>query len=310
MPVPGSSSPSNSTAALAVLCGVAGAGLAWCMLKGMEGGSHNNTAADTTSSAPSKCPFSFMMGGSESACRNNRCPVSGSAAAEPDADGAIDLDAGIREAGGEVGCICKRYTFDELSELTGHEGRRVCVGLKGVVYSLTRQFYGPNEPYCVYAGKDVTLPLAVSEVSATLTNIANWRDYVVAINDNENDSETNASSVKPPTSAFSGSGAEKAGGGDGAVDIAGSTASREERLLTLRVSREDMHMLDLWEKKYRKKYLVVGWVAEMEKANKDSTATDCAPPVNADGSYTFKDYLEMEAFVRAQVELESHEGVS
>ena len=287
------------SAAVGVLCGMAGMALAWRMLGSASPSSSSGggDAARCPMSGSQKssggggggsCPFAFMMGGGGGKNKGGgaTCPMSGSGGGAV----TIDLDAAIISAGGEVDCTCKSFTYEELSACTGDDDGDVCMAVKGVVYRLTRQFYGPGEPYSTYAGKDITIPLAISEVSDVLSNVTNWESYV---QEGSGDSDAGADGgVKPPTAAFN--------GGDDSTTVATNKGAnnnlsgpanltREERLETLKITAEEMRILGLWETKFRRKYRVVGWVKEMQKEEGV-----------AGGVHTFPDYLDMEKFVRLQ----------
>jgi membrane-associated progesterone receptor component len=66
----------------------------------------------------------------------------------------------------------KEFTFEELAKHTT-KSSRIYVSLKGTVYDVTDSgFYGPNEQYHIFAGKDASYNLAkMSFDTATLNKI-------------------------------------------------------------------------------------------------------------------------------------------
>lgn len=67
-----------------------------------------------------------------------------------------------------------------LTELRTYDGKgedgRVCVAILGKVYDVTkgRRFYGPEGPYCTFAGRDATRALANFDVNAVKDE---WDDH-------------------------------------------------------------------------------------------------------------------------------------
>ena len=71
--------------------------------------------------------------------------------------------------------IARPFTAEELAPFNGNDDGEIYVSVKGIVYQVGVQFYGPGEPYHVYAGKDVSRNLAIGEVSDSAANLS-WDD--------------------------------------------------------------------------------------------------------------------------------------
>ncbi|KAI1309487.1 Membrane-associated progesterone receptor component 1 [Halotydeus destructor] len=68
-------------------------------------------------------------------------------------------------------------TLQELKNYDGSgEDGRVCVAILGKVFDVTkgRRFYGPEGPYCTFAGRDATRALATFDVNAIKLE---WDDH-------------------------------------------------------------------------------------------------------------------------------------
>mmetsp|Transcript_15243 Transcript_15243/g.18490 ORF Transcript_15243/g.18490 Transcript_15243/m.18490 type:complete len:490 (-) Transcript_15243:3244-4713(-) len=73
------------------------------------------------------------------------------------------------------------FTPQELREFDGRDGKPVYVAAKGVVYDVDPEFYGPDGPYGIMAGRDATRALALvsleqADIDNTSTDDLAWGD--------------------------------------------------------------------------------------------------------------------------------------
>ncbi|RNC50610.1 hypothetical protein TcCL_ESM12336 [Trypanosoma cruzi] len=68
---------------------------------------------------------------------------------------------------------CRGFTKEELREYDGIQKGDIYVSVKGVVYEVAPQFYGPGQPYHAYAGHEISRCLAKSDTTAKEAN-KNW----------------------------------------------------------------------------------------------------------------------------------------
>ncbi|RNE99541.1 hypothetical protein TraAM80_08134 [Trypanosoma rangeli] len=65
---------------------------------------------------------------------------------------------------------CRGFTKEELQEYDGIRKSDIYVSVKGVVYEVAPQLYGPGKSYHVYAGREISRCLAKSDVSSKEAN--------------------------------------------------------------------------------------------------------------------------------------------
>ncbi|SCU68072.1 cytochrome b5-like Heme/Steroid binding domain containing protein, putative [Trypanosoma equiperdum] len=70
--------------------------------------------------------------------------------------------------------VQRSFTADELQEYDGVRKSDVYVSVKGVVYEVAPQFYGPGQPYHIYAGREISRCLAKSDLTGDEIN-KDWR---------------------------------------------------------------------------------------------------------------------------------------
>mmetsp|Transcript_11409 Transcript_11409/g.12979 ORF Transcript_11409/g.12979 Transcript_11409/m.12979 type:complete len:490 (+) Transcript_11409:262-1731(+) len=73
------------------------------------------------------------------------------------------------------------FTVEELREFDGRDGKPVYVCAKGVVYDVDPDFYGPDGPYGIMAGRDATRALALvsleqADIDNTSIGDLSWGD--------------------------------------------------------------------------------------------------------------------------------------
>ena len=66
------------------------------------------------------------------------------------------------------------FTAAELQLCKGEKGQPLYVGVKGVIYSVSPQFYGPGAAYDCFAGVEASRNLARGTISDNEAN-ASWR---------------------------------------------------------------------------------------------------------------------------------------
>jgi len=83
----------------------------------------------------------------------------------------------------QVGTVIMKRDFTkmELAEYNGTNGRPVYICAKGVVYDVDPDFYGPDSPYEILAGRDATRALALvsleqADVDNTSIEGLSWGD--------------------------------------------------------------------------------------------------------------------------------------
>nr|CCC90042.1 conserved hypothetical protein [Trypanosoma congolense IL3000] len=70
-----------------------------------------------------------------------------------------------------VESIVKRgFTASELSKHNGEDGSDVYISVKGVVFEVAPQLYGPGQSYHVYAGREIGRCLAKNDTDGTEIN--------------------------------------------------------------------------------------------------------------------------------------------
>eukprot|EP00744_Colponema_vietnamica_P017344 GILI01024365.1.p1 GENE.GILI01024365.1~~GILI01024365.1.p1 ORF type:complete len:229 (+),score=40.75 GILI01024365.1:158-844(+) len=125
----------------------------------------------------------------------------------------------------------------------------VCISAKGIVYKVTPQFYGPGEPYSVYAGKDISRALAIGRVDDVEANLP-W-------------SQASADAFKKYYATH----APLEG-----MEVKIRKAVADEEPYDGELTEEEVKSLDLWTQKYDKKYQIVGWYTPFAASNEPISA--------------------------------------
>ena len=71
----------------------------------------------------------------------------------------------------------RAFTKEDLAVFDGNQRPEVYVSVKGVVYEVAPQHYGPGQSYHVFAGKDISRCLALSIVGSGPSN----KDWTIGI---------------------------------------------------------------------------------------------------------------------------------
>lgn len=69
--------------------------------------------------------------------------------------------------------IPRPYTAEELREFDGVRSTNIFVGVKGVIYSVAKEWYGPESPYNAFAGHEASRQLGKTKVGREEAN-ADW----------------------------------------------------------------------------------------------------------------------------------------
>ncbi|CCW72048.1 unnamed protein product [Phytomonas sp. Hart1] len=69
--------------------------------------------------------------------------------------------------------IPRAYTIEELAEYDGVRKPYAFMGIKGVIYNVALEWYGPDAPYHVFAGRDSSRALGKFKVDQSEAN-ADW----------------------------------------------------------------------------------------------------------------------------------------
>lgn len=66
----------------------------------------------------------------------------------------------------------KTFSVSELSNFDGEGGRKIYFSVEGVIFDVTagRDFYGPEGPYAVFAGKECARALALLKIDEAACN--------------------------------------------------------------------------------------------------------------------------------------------
>ncbi|KAH9600740.1 Cytochrome b5-like heme/steroid binding domain [Trypanosoma melophagium] len=82
--------------------------------------------------------------------------------------------------------VPRAYTLEELSEYDGVKKPMSFVGVRGVIYNCSNEFYGANGPYNAFAGRDSSRQLGKMKVGREESN-ADWTtlslDHVITLNE-------------------------------------------------------------------------------------------------------------------------------
>lgn len=66
------------------------------------------------------------------------------------------------------------FTAEELNEFDGERSAEIYISVKGTVFSVTAQLYGPGAPYHCFAGTECSRCLAKSILGSTKELNADW----------------------------------------------------------------------------------------------------------------------------------------
>lgn len=156
----------------------------------------------------------------------------------------------------------------------------VCISVKGVVYKVTPQFYGPGEPYSVYAGKDISRCLAIGRVDDVEADLP-WSQASA-------DAFKLYYSTHPPLPG---------------MEASILKAVSDEEPYDGEFTMEELNTLDLWVQKYEKKYQVVGWYAPFSHTNE-------TPTINCQTSKEVSAVVLEHVNIKASLSAEEVSGVS
>lgn len=77
------------------------------------------------------------------------------------------------EAAEKTEFVPRAYSIDELAQYDGKTRPHAFVGVKGVIYNVSMEFYGPEGPYNAFAGHDASRNLGKMKVGREEAN-ADW----------------------------------------------------------------------------------------------------------------------------------------